>query len=918
MKNSEYWQMRFGQLEEAQNAQGKATLLEIEHQYKQAQKQLEGQIARWYQRFADNNGISLAEARQYLKGADLQEFKWDVQDYIKYGQDNALMGGWMKELENASAKYHISKLEALKIHTQQSLEVMFSKQLGTVTGAMGDLFESGYYHTAYELQKGFGIGWDIAGLDQSHIEKVLAKPWAVDGYNFSERIWKNKNKLISEVHGELTQNIMLGGDPQKAIDSLAKKMNTSKYNAGRLVMTEEAYFSSIAQKDCFNDLDVEQYEIVATLDSHTSDICRSLDGKHFPMKDYQPGVTAPPFHVYCRSTTVPYFDENFGDIGERAARDENTGKTYYIPDDMNYQEWEDAFVKGGDKSGFDVFDDGSTLHYTHHKDPEPAAPPKKEYLTKKKLQAKIAEADVQIEDLQQKIADAFEYPSYEEIIKDFGSVEDAGSGIEEAHTIVQGKKEMDALEKKYGGYSELFDKGTQADIHAYGEWDQKVFDAADKLSQSGQTLDSWGSEQEIEQLYSEFQEAKGYNSQLKAIEAQKAEWQEKLNEKLKAEQKKTLLKQQVDLEAQKATVQQQLDNLEVKTYSGIWKEDKTTADWGSLNIEGKKSYYEGKFISESDPDKLKKYQDLYKQLEELDLEGSKYNDVQQQLKKIEAEISKVQSDLKNLEKGGIIDKVDEAFSAERKQAALWFDSKHGGFKAADAYFDPPAKKVHGAATQKEHSGFYTYTSSSGGHNRPLAGFEKSWSEPGTGWEERFFKGAKNVWIDYEGKGDAIRGLTTLIEKSVYDSDVWLQSGQGYGTLEGFLGIPRNTLASMTDAQLQQFVGRENVFHQFLSTAVNEGGGSMFNSKPMKLNIYAPKSSQMLYASDVGAFGKGENEMILQRGGTYKITKIYWGVDHTDGGTRKIFVDMELHPEKGYDLFQQDPSEWTGSKKNYRS
>lgn len=299
MKNSDYWKLRFEQLEQAQNGQGAAAFAEIERQYKEAQKQIEGQIARWYQRFADNNGITLAEARQYLKGAALKEFKWDVKDYIKYGQDNALMGGWMKELENASAKYHISKLEALKIQTQQSLEVMFSKQLGTVTGAMGDLFKSGYYHTAYELQKGFNIGWDIAELDQSRIEKVLAKPWAVDGKNFSERIWGNKQKLISEVHSELTQNIMLGADPQKAIDSLAKKMKTSKYNAGRLIMTEEAYFSSAAQKDCFEELGVEQFEIVATLDSHTSDICRSLDGKHFPMKDYQPGVTAPPFHVNC-------------------------------------------------------------------------------------------------------------------------------------------------------------------------------------------------------------------------------------------------------------------------------------------------------------------------------------------------------------------------------------------------------------------------------------------------------------------------------------------------------------------------------------------------------------------------------------------------------------------------------------------
>ena len=74
-------------------------------------------------------------------------------------------------------------------------------------------------------------------------------------------------------------------------------MENSRYNAGRLVMTEEAYFSSAAQKDCFNELGVEQYEIVATLDSRTSEICRNLDGKVFPMKDYQAGVTAPPFHI---------------------------------------------------------------------------------------------------------------------------------------------------------------------------------------------------------------------------------------------------------------------------------------------------------------------------------------------------------------------------------------------------------------------------------------------------------------------------------------------------------------------------------------------------------------------------------------------------------------------------------------------
>lgn len=349
MTNAEYWKQRFTQLEAAQNRKGATAYLEMEKQYKAAQNELEAQIARWYQRFADSNGISLAQAKQWLKGQDLAEFKWDVKEYIKYGKENAINGAWMQELENASSKFHISRLEALQIQTQNSLETMFAQQIGTMKKALSDVYASGYYHTAYTVQQGFGLGWDIAGLDQAQIEKVLSKPWAVDGYNFSTRIWNSKTKLIGEVHNELSKNLLTGADPQKAIDSLAKKMGTSKSNAGRLIMTEQAYFSSAAQKDCFNDLDVEEYEIVATLDSHTSDICRSLDGKVFKMSDYKPGVTAPPFHVYCRSTTAPHFKENF-DTGERAARGAD-GKTYYVPDDVTYSEWKKAFVDG-DKSGF--------------------------------------------------------------------------------------------------------------------------------------------------------------------------------------------------------------------------------------------------------------------------------------------------------------------------------------------------------------------------------------------------------------------------------------------------------------------------------------------------------------------------------------------------------------------------------------
>lgn len=360
MNNGEYWQKRFELLEQAAHQQGVQCYADIEKQYRQAQKQLEGQIAAWYQRFASNNGVTLAEAKRMLNAKELAELKWDVNQYIQYGQENAINGTWVKQLENASARFHISRLEALKLQTQQSIEVMFGNQLDSIDSTMRNVYKSGYYHTAYEIQKGVGVGWDFSALDDKQISKVINKPWAVDGKNFSERIWGNRQKLVNELNNTLTQNIILGKDPQKAIDEIARKMNTSKTNAGRLVMTEEAFFSSAAQKDCFTELDVEQFEIVATLDSHTSDICRGMDGKHFPMSEWKVGVTAPPFHVHCRSTTVPYFDDEFDEVGERAARDEKTGKTYFVPGNMTYKEWDKAFVQG-DKSDLQEINPDDTI-----------------------------------------------------------------------------------------------------------------------------------------------------------------------------------------------------------------------------------------------------------------------------------------------------------------------------------------------------------------------------------------------------------------------------------------------------------------------------------------------------------------------------------------------------------------------------
>ena len=352
MKSSKYWQGRFTELEDATNKDAMMVYRDVDQAYQKAQAEIEAKINMWYQRFADNNSITMTEARKLLTAGELEEFKWTVEEYIKHGKDNAIRGQWAKELENASARYHISRLEALKIQTQQSIEALYGNQLDTVDKAIKDMYSSRYYRTAFELQKGFGVGVVMDRLDNATLSNIVNKPWAADGANFSSRVWSNKQKLVNELHSSLTRNIITGADPAKAIKEIKSKMGTSSYAAGRLIMTESAYFSSVAQKNVFSDLGVEKYEIIATLDSKTSEICRKLDGKVFDMKDFQAGVTAPPFHPYCRTTTAPHFDdwEELGIDRERVARNDK-GEKYFVDGNMTYKEWEKEFVNNGDENG---------------------------------------------------------------------------------------------------------------------------------------------------------------------------------------------------------------------------------------------------------------------------------------------------------------------------------------------------------------------------------------------------------------------------------------------------------------------------------------------------------------------------------------------------------------------------------------
>lgn len=361
-KSSDYWQERFKQMEEAQNrASVEQSELMIE-QYERAERKIAGKINAWYQRFADNNGITMTEAKRMLNAGELRELKWDVQEYIAYGRENAISQAWVKELENASAKIHIRRLEALNLQIQQEIETLYGNCIDSIDAHIRKTYSRDFYHTAFELHKGFGVGARLTGLDNRLLDRVVSKPWAIDGKNFSERLWGNKTRLVNELHNGLSTMCITGESPQRVIDAFANKMKASRQNTTRLIMTESAVFANQARVDCMKELGVKEYEVLETLDGITCEFCQKMDKKHFKLTDFKVGVTAPVFHPNCRGCTCPYFEDEFTSIEERAARGWD-GKVYYVPADMSYKDWERAFVKGG-KSGFDVYNRDNAVHWT--------------------------------------------------------------------------------------------------------------------------------------------------------------------------------------------------------------------------------------------------------------------------------------------------------------------------------------------------------------------------------------------------------------------------------------------------------------------------------------------------------------------------------------------------------------------------
>lgn len=321
-RTNKYWQNRFELLTKSLFDKSEKYYADLEREYEKAISSIQKDIRDFYGRYGED--ITYVDTKKLLTPKEVRDFKDSIGSYM--------------DLED---RQRISRLQSLQYQVQQQVDVISATRLKGLTELSETLIKDGYYRSIYEIQKGFGIGDTFNVLDTKLVESIISKPWAPDGSNFSKRIWRDRDVLIDQLQTELAQSFIRGDAPDTAIRNISKKMEISKRAAGRLIMTESAFFANESRARAFKELGVEEYQYIATLDMRTSDICQDMDLRIFKLSDREIGVNWPPLHVNCRSTCIPHFE---GNIKERWARSPNTGKGFKVPGDMNYKEWYKKYV----------------------------------------------------------------------------------------------------------------------------------------------------------------------------------------------------------------------------------------------------------------------------------------------------------------------------------------------------------------------------------------------------------------------------------------------------------------------------------------------------------------------------------------------------------------------------------------------
>lgn len=342
MDSEIYWIKRAEEREQEWIKKSKDTIeKELAEYYRRALSRITDDIAVLYGRYAKDNNLTYAEASKLLTGKEFKQWRMSLEEYldaIDKTADNKLL----LELNTLAMRKRISRLDKLYSDTLKNLYKLSVDSENSMTKFLSGAYKDNYYKNLFDIGKTIGIKSSVSEVDDKKIRKVLNNSWS--GKNYSQRIWKNTDKLAKLIKNEITDGFHRGVSINKMAKLVQQRMNVGKYEATRLVRTEMNYVQNQAALDSIKDSDMKYYIFLATLDKKTSTVCRAHDRKVYMVDGATPGTNMPPLHPHCRSTIAGNLTDFDTGRGKRTARDKN-GKRIIIPAAMNYDDYYKIYIE---------------------------------------------------------------------------------------------------------------------------------------------------------------------------------------------------------------------------------------------------------------------------------------------------------------------------------------------------------------------------------------------------------------------------------------------------------------------------------------------------------------------------------------------------------------------------------------------
>lgn len=305
--------------------------------YLAAKKEIDAEIAKFYAEFPD---MDYTEVRKLLKPVQLLRVHKAAKRAYKDSKAKGYTANFTQFCKNLEDKMRISRLEMLQLEIYSRIEEISAYQREQMQEDMKKIYIYQYQHSAFDDSFVTGIGVNLGAINDTMVDLAVKGDWLES--NFAKRNNVNCDRIIAALNETIPQAFILGKNPKQFAEIIADKLGVSYNNAVRLARTEYIHIATEARYQQMKDTDLfDEYQYISTLDNRTSDICQNMNNKVFKFSEYKQGVTAPPLHPHCRSTIIPYFEDeqNY----KRIAKDK-TGRYVYVDGNISFADYKRLYL----------------------------------------------------------------------------------------------------------------------------------------------------------------------------------------------------------------------------------------------------------------------------------------------------------------------------------------------------------------------------------------------------------------------------------------------------------------------------------------------------------------------------------------------------------------------------------------------